>query len=70
MKFFISEKYDRFSLESLFHYSFWKSLTLFLEASLLLEASAFSFENILEHSITLAVPEIIIGYNNTCIFNS
>lgn len=59
---------DCSSPESLFHYSFWKALTLCMEAFLPLAASSFSFENLLEHSITSAAPEIIIGCN-TCIFN-
>lgn len=39
-----------------------------MEISLPPAAPFFSFENILEHSITLTAPEIIPGYN-MCIFN-
>lgn len=60
VKFLISAKFDCFSLESVFPYSFWNQLTSFMEASLL-PAPSLSLENILEHSITVAVPEIIIG---------
>ena len=61
------QEFDCSFLE-LYHYSLWNVLTLFMEISLPPAAPFFSFENILEHSITLTAPEIIPGYN-MCIFN-